>query len=209
MSVVQEIKQIAPNAKVDINTMANTFNDYAYKYGITTEKRLDAFLAQLAEETDGFRSLVEYASGAAYEGRLDLGNTQPGDGVKFKGRGGIMITGRSNYATVSKELFGDSRLLSDPTILQQPAPAMISSMFYWKTRGCNELADVGDFKGITKKINGGLNGWADRLSYWQRAKIYVSGFFLENPVVSAAAGVSLVALVIVLVLVHFKKIKLK
>lgn len=209
MSVVQEIRQIAPNAKVDINTMANTFEDYASKYGITNETRLDAFLGQLAEETDGFRSLEEYASGAAYEGRSDLGNTQPGDGVKFKGRGGIMITGRSNYAAVSKELFGDTRLLTNPEILEEPAPAMISSMYYWYSRGLNELADKGDYQTITKKINGGLNGWADRLTYWQRAKLYVSGFFLENPAVTAAAGISLAAVIVVLILIHFKKIKLK
>ena len=209
MSIVQQIRQIAPNAKVDVQTMANTFEANALKYGITTEKRLDAFLSQLAEETDGFRSLREYASGAAYEGRKDLGNTQPGDGVKFRGRGGIMITGRTNYAATSKHLYGDNRLLDTPQLLEQPAPAMLSSMHYWQSRGCNELADVGDYKGITKKINGGLNGWADRLTYWERAKIYVSGFFLNNPTLTAAAGVSIVAVIVVIILIHLKKIKLK
>lgn len=209
MSVLQEIKQIAPNAKVNIAAMADTFEHYAAKYGITTEKRLDAFLGQLAEETDGFRSLVEYASGSAYEGRVDLGNTQVGDGKKFKGRGGIMITGRLNYTTVSKELFGDLRLLTNPEILEQPEPAMISSMYYWKSRGLNELADAGDYAGITKRINGGLNGWADRLTYWQRAKVYVSGFFIDHPFASAVGGIGLAALIVVLVLAHFKKIKLK
>ncbi len=171
------IKSIAPKYKVNVSEIADTIDTDGHKYGLNSDKRTSAFISQAAHETDGFKSLKEYASGAAYEGRADLGNTQPGDGVKFKGRGIFMYTGRANYRDVSRHLFGDDRLLNNPEILEQPKYAALSAMYYWKSRGLNELADVGTeeaFKTITRRINGGLNGWADRLRYWDRAKLFFS-----------------------------------
>lgn len=206
-TIYDSLKKIAPHAKVDLRTFADTVSENAAKYGITTEKRMEAFLAQLAQETDGFRTFEEYASGAAYEGRKDLGNTQPGDGARFKGRGGIMTTGRINYQAVSKHLFGDDRLLRNPEILEEPKYAALSSMFYWKSRGLNELADVGDYKTITLRINGGLNGWADRLSFWEKSKIAITNTEInnlgrdikvaisKNPEISIVTGLTILGLV--------------
>jgi putative chitinase len=103
-----------------------------------------------------------------YEGRKDLGNTEPGDGYKFKGRGLIQTTGRANYAATGKAL--GVYLLSDPTLLALPDLAARSAGWYWRAHGLNELADVGDFKRITLRINGGTNGMDDRLARFKVAQ---------------------------------------
>ena len=111
-------------------------------------------------------------SGAAYDtGRLAkrLGNTpaKDGDGQRYKGRGALEITGRANYIAVSKGLGVD--FVSHPELLEQPNYAIQSACWWWTTHGLNLLADRSDFKGITKKINGGFNGYLDRLMYYRRA----------------------------------------
>ncbi len=139
---------------------------YAEKFGLTTTGRIAAFMAQAAHETDGFRTLREYASGAAYEGRKDLGNIYKGDGVKFRGRGIFQTTGRYNYGKVSKKIFGDERLLKTPELLEKPEWAVLSALHFWKDRNLNAYADSNDIKGLTYRINGGYNGLADRLKYY-------------------------------------------
>lgn len=136
--------------------------------GITTPKRRAAFLAQLAHESGQLRHFEEIASGAAYEGRRDLGNTQPGDGRRFKGRGPIQLTGRANYRAASAALGID--LVRNPTRAADPDVGFRIAGWYWRTRGLNALADVGNFREITKRINGGFNGLADRTRFWTRAK---------------------------------------
>jgi putative chitinase len=183
MTTAEIIKKMAPSYKVNVDAIAEVLDRKGKDYHLDTPARMQAFLAQAAHETDGFRTLTEYASGKAYEGRQDLGNTQPGDGVKFKGRGIFQITGRTNYGATSKHIYGDDRLLYHPELLSTPEPAAISALNYWNTRTVKmadgtrkhlyQLADEGDLKSITKGINGGLNGWADRLSYYDRIK----GFF--------------------------------
>lgn len=127
-----------------------------------------AFLAQLLHESGGFRYVRELASGVAYEGRADLGNTEPGDGARFKGRGLIQITGRSNYRDCGVALGLD--LVEHPELLEQPVAACRSAAWFWASRGLNELADKEDFLRITKRINGGTNGWAERVRFYERAK---------------------------------------
>lgn len=200
------LRKLAPNAAVDIDTIANTLASSAVQYGVDTEKRMEAFIAQAAHETAGFKTLREYASGAAYEGRTDLGNTQPGDGVKFRGRGIFQVTGRSNYKDVSRHIFGDDRLLTKPELLEEPVNATLSALHFWKSRNLSALADKGDFEGITKKINGGLNGWADRLSYYEKIKMYIGnsdvknfiadarGIFVRNPEVSIVTALTIFSL---------------
>lgn len=139
-------------------------------FGITTPMRQAAFLAQLAHESGEFRYMRELADGSAYEGRADLGNTQPGFGVKYKGRGPIQITGYNNYVKCSQALFGDDRLIDSPDLLEQPEQGCMAAAWFWSTHGLNELADAGDFIKITKRINGGLNGLEDREHYYKRAK---------------------------------------
>ena len=117
-------------------------------------------LAQLAHESDGFRAMEEYASGKAYEGRADLGNTQPGDGVRYKGRGPIQITGRANYRTFGRALGID--LERRPDLAAVPSIGLQVSAAYWASRNLNALADRDDILGITRAINGGNNGLDDR-----------------------------------------------
>jgi predicted chitinase len=141
------------------------------EFGITTLRRAQMFLAQLAHESGQLRYMEEIASGAAYEGRRDLGNTQPGDGRRFKGRGPIQLTGRANYRTYGKLLGID--LERHPERAADPDVGFRIAALYWKRAGCNALADKGTlaaFKAVTKKINGGYNGLDDRIRHWERAK---------------------------------------
>lgn len=138
------------------------------KYQITTPQRKAAFLAQIAHESGSLRYVREIASGEAYEGRKDLGNTEPGDGKRFKGRGLIQITGRYNYWLVGTALGYD--FINKPEDLELPGPACYSAAWFWHNTGLNRLADIDAFEKITRKINGGTNGMADRLKNWQIAK---------------------------------------
>ena len=112
--------------------------------------------------------MEEIASGSAYEGRADLGNTQPGDGKRYKGRGPIQLTGRANYKRYGDLLGLD--LVNNPTIAATKEVGFRIAGQFWKLNGLNELADQQQFKAITKKINGGYNGLDDRIKYYERAK---------------------------------------
>lgn len=155
-------------------------------YGITeTAERLAAFLAQIGHESGALRYTAELwgptAAQQRYEGRRDLGNTQPGDGPRFKGRGLIQTTGRANYAAARDRLrarHGAAEVPdfeAEPEALQSPHWAAWSAADYWGWRSLNALADAGDFERITRRINGGLNGQADRLQRWERAKAALAG----------------------------------
>jgi putative chitinase len=137
------------------------------RYDITTARRAAAAVAQFAHESAGFRTTTEYASGSAYEGRRDLGNTHPGDGTRFKGRGFIQITGRANYAAVSRAFGHD--FLARPGDLAEPRWAARASCWWWHAHGCNQIADGGDFVAVTRRINGGTNGLHDRQVLHARA----------------------------------------
>lgn len=139
------------------------------KYGITTPLQLAHFIAQLGHESMSFLFTEEIASGAAYEGRKDLGNTKPGDGKRFKGRGLIQLTGRANYAAYSK--FTGIDYLDKPERLSTDAVAAVDvSCWFWKDRGIDRLAEMDDVKAVTKRINGGFNGLDDRIRNLVRAK---------------------------------------
>lgn len=136
--------------------------------GINTPRRQAAFLAQLAHESGQLRYFEEIASGAAYEGRRDLGNTQPGDGVRYKGRGPIQLTGRHNYRIAGQALGID--LENNPTLAARPDVGFKIAVWYWNSRNLSAQADAGNFDAITRAINGGYNGKADRDRYWATAK---------------------------------------
>lgn len=135
---------------------------------INTPQRQAAFLAQLAHESVELRYFEEIASGQAYEGRRDLGNTQPGDGRRYKGRGPIQLTGRANYRDAGRALGLD--LEGNPPLAAEPRVGFRTAGWYWTTRDLNRLADKGDFVGITRRINGGTNGLADRQRYYATAR---------------------------------------
>lgn len=164
-----ELLRIMPYAASRADVFLTPLNDTMEEYSISTPLRMAAFLAQLAHESGEFRYVEELASGAAYEGREDLGNVSPGDGQRFKGRGLIQITGRSNYLKCSEALFGDDRLLNEPDLLRAPVYAVACAGWFWDTHHLNGLADKKDFRGITRVINGGYNGYADRVKYYERA----------------------------------------
>ncbi len=141
------------------------------EFDIGTPQRQAIFIAQTAYESMRYSHLEELASGQAYENRADLGNTQKGDGVKYKGRGCIQVTGRTNYGRCSAALFGiDGLLLDSPERLSEPGLAARSAGWVWSWKRMNELCDANDFAGITRRINGGLNGIVDRTILWNRAK---------------------------------------
>lgn len=130
-------------------------------YGILDNSlRLIHFLAQLAHESGNFHYMEEIASGAAYEGRKDLGNVNKGDGVRYKGRGPIQLTGRANYRKYGQELGIDFE--NNPTIVALPSVGMLVACKYWSENNLNVFADYDDVTTITRRINGGLNGFEDR-----------------------------------------------
>jgi putative chitinase len=132
------------------------------------------FLAQTGHESGELRWTSEFASGSAYEGRAGLGNTQPGDGQRFKGRGLIQITGRANYTAYSKASGTDFTTDATAVLLSHdPATAVAASCWFWNMKGLNELADRDDFVGITRRINGGTNGLAERAAILARARFFL------------------------------------
>lgn len=139
-------------------------------FGINTPLRQAHFIAQVAHESGSLNYVKEIASGQAYEGRKDLGNINKGDGVKYKGRGLIQITGKHNYTLFQKYLGGAPDIMNHPEYLEQPHLAVMVSCWFWKTHGLNELADTDSFVTITKKINGGTNGINERKAFLIRAK---------------------------------------
>jgi len=140
-------------------------------HDISTPERQAAFLAQIGHESGRLKYVRELwgptAAQKGYEGRADLGNTVPGDGFKYRGRGLIQTTGRHNYLKTGMALGLD--LIEHPELLEQPENAANSAAWFWEEHGLNELADAGDFIRITRRINGGVNGLAERQALLQTA----------------------------------------
>lgn len=165
----EQLMKIAPNAsKERLKLLTPALNQTFAKYQINTPLRIAHFIAQVAHESDCFNAMEEYASGEDYEWRDDLGNTQPGDGKRFKGRGLMQLTGRTNYADFSKAMGKD--FIAQPELVGQPPYTVLVAGWYWDTRKLNGDADNDDVKTITKIINGGYNGLEDRKDYLHRAK---------------------------------------
>ncbi|OJT27628.1 peptidoglycan-binding protein [Archangium sp. Cb G35] len=171
---IQQLRAIMPHlSEARANQMMPHLNAAMAEAGINTPRRQAAFLAQLAHESGEFRYMEEIASGAAYEGRADLGNTQPGDGVRYKGRGPIQLTGRSNYRAAGRALGID--LENNPTRAADPDVGFRTAAWYWNNRNLNSYADAGNFDAITYRVNGGYNGKASRDAYYARALQVLGG----------------------------------
>lgn len=181
-----------------VATFAEPMDHACVTFQISTPDRKAAFIPQAAHESGMFRRLVENLNYSAqglrstwparfnevdavalarqperianrvYSGRMGNGNEASGDGWRFRGRGLIQVTGRSNYAACGKAIGLD--LLTHPELLEIPVNAAMSAAWFWKSNGCNELADAGLFDAITKKINGGTNGAAERRALWIKAR---------------------------------------
>lgn len=130
--------------------------------------RVAAFVAQVGHESCGLKFFEEISSGAAYEGRKDLGNTEPGDGKRYKGRGPIQLTGRANYRAAGKAL--GVELEGDPDRAKDDDVAFRIAGWFWRSRHLNYFADTQEFDAITRRINGGQNGRADRIRRYHEAR---------------------------------------
>jgi putative chitinase len=174
MITFDQLKGICPDSNSNnivkyLPWLNNNFDGFE----INTLLRKRHFIAQVCQESGQFLYVKELASGRAYEGRKDLGNINVGDGMKYKGRGLIQITGRINYAMLSDFLFKDNRLLSTPELLESPEYAVKSAMWYWQSHGLNKVADMDDITLITRKINGGLTAIDNRINYYNKTKVYI------------------------------------
>ncbi|MGE0212733.1 MAG: glycoside hydrolase family 19 protein [Parvibaculaceae bacterium] len=168
------LKRIAPRGRPEI--LAG-FAQALSERGAAIERPLELahFVTQNAHESDGFRTVVEYASGKAYEGRKDLGNVQRGDGPRFKGRGTIQLTGRANYRAFT-HWAGAQRadapdFEAEPEKLAEAPWCFLAGLWYWRERRIGALVkgDADDIVRVTKAVNGGLNGLDDRKRYLARA----------------------------------------
>lgn len=141
------------------------------RHGLTTPLRQAHFLAQIGHESGSLRHVEEIASGTAYEGRTDLGNTRPGDGPRFKGRGLIQLTGRANYTRFGEAIGRKAEILANPALVaSDPALAVEAAGWFWSDRKLNAPADRDDLRLITRRINGGLNGLAQRQALFDRIR---------------------------------------
>lgn len=151
---------------------ANELTDLNFcliEFKINTKQRMRHFLSQIAHESGGLKWLKEIASGDAYEGRSDLGNSHPGDGKKFKGAGAIQITGRSNYQAFANHI-KDPRVMEGCNYVAEAYP-FSSAGYWWYLNNMNELCDRPDVnvEMVTRQVNGGVNGLDDRIYYYEKA----------------------------------------
>ncbi|MCF3191424.1 glycoside hydrolase family 19 protein [Pseudomonas bubulae] len=167
----QQLLLILPNAGQVAGVFVPVLNTAMSRYQIVGLKRVADFIAQVGHESGQLKYVKEIwgptAAQARYEGRKDLGNTAVGDGSKYRGRGLIQVTGRTNYIMCGEALALD--LINQPELLEKPQHACMSVAWFWVTRGLNTLADAGQFDRITGRINGGQNGAADRQALYARA----------------------------------------
>jgi putative chitinase len=142
-------------------------NDCLKTFNINTPSRICHFISQISHESGGGRWMKELASGDAYEGRRDLGNTQPGDGRRYKGAGYLQMTGRANYQAFSNYM-KDPRIMEGVNYVAEKYPAT-SAGFWWMNNSMNGLCDKNPtVEQVTRRVNGGINGLADREMYYQR-----------------------------------------
>ncbi|MDH5446999.1 MAG: chitinase [Gammaproteobacteria bacterium] len=165
---------MAHSTKPRINTYYPLFSTNLDKNSINTPLRKAHFLAQVGHESLSFRYTEEIASGADYQGRKDLGNTKPGDGIRFKGRGLLQLTGRKNYTAYAAHsklkllVKGNEKLLSTT-----PKYALDASIWFWNNKKLNKRADQDNLRSVTRRVNGGYNGLLDRQDYLCRAKFFL------------------------------------
>jgi putative chitinase len=149
-------------------TFLKLLNDAMKEFEINTLQRQAAFLAQVAHESGELRHMEEMISSAAVDGRKDFGSTKLGDGGRYKGRGPLQLTGRASYRAAGQALKLD--LENQPELVAKPEIGCRVSAWFWKIGGLNQLADQGDFRGISLRINGSSNGLEQRQKYYRKAK---------------------------------------
>lgn len=184
---VDQLKQIAGNSAPNAAVLSNmvsivvALQRTAPAVGLDKPHRVAQYLGQLGEESGEFKWDKELASGAEYEGRKDLGNVKPGDGVRFKGRTAGQITGRANYraftAWARKNVDNNAPdFEASPDLLNTDPWEGLGPIWYWDTHKLNAFADQGDIETITKRWNGGLNGFQVRVDNYVRAALVFLGY---------------------------------
>lgn len=165
-----QLRAIAGAKAPRVDEIADAFNASAGKFGLDRELRAAHFFAQIAHESGGFRYVREIwgptSAQTRYEGRRDLGNTEAGDGKRFMGRGLIQVTGRANareFTAWARRHYPDAPdFEADPVQMERAPWHLVGAFWFWDTRKLNALADRDDVEAVTRKINGGTNGLADR-----------------------------------------------
>lgn len=170
---LQHVYKEAPRARLE--RWLPILNQVMEKYEINTPSRVRMFLAQIGHESGLLRFVREIWGPTPQQLRYDpptdlarrLGNTEPGDGRKYMGRGLIQVTGKFNYTRVGQKM--GLPLVDRPELLEEPLNAAESAGIFWRDENLNALCDAGLFKELTRRINGGLNGYAHRYQLFQRA----------------------------------------
>jgi len=180
MITQQQLQRAVDNPidKKRLDAFVASFNQWAESFGITSKQRVVHYLAQVFRETGELKYCEEIASGQQYEGRKDLGNTHNGDGRRYKGRGYLQLTGRANYTLFNAFDLCTEDVVKSPEKVAEFPLNQIASMWFWQNNKLNELADQDDggligsdiVRRITRKVNGGTNGLAQRLFYYRRFK---------------------------------------
>jgi putative chitinase len=170
-----QLVRLAPHVpQAKLAEYLGPLNDAMHQADISTSlPRMEMFLATILHESGGLKFFREIwgptPAQQRYEGRHDLGNTQPGDGFRFRGRGVIQITGRANYRRFGPLVGAD--LEGNPDLAAAPEWAFKIAATFWTTHHLNHRADEGDFEGVTRAVNGGLNGWEQRRLLLRRVKV--------------------------------------
>lgn len=201
---VDILKAIAPGSKKtnykQLPGLALWMNHWFPKFSLDTKQEICHFLAQLAHESDSFNAMEEYGSkskpaGSAYEGRKDLGNIYPGDGIKFAGRGPIQVTGRKNYSLMGVKAGAPLKFINNPELLATYEWGVWSACVFWTERGLLDISNMSDgaripckikdnegitvvmvepIVFITRRVNGGVNGLSERIKFYERAKSIIN-----------------------------------
>ncbi|GIV61139.1 MAG: lysozyme [Rhodothermaceae bacterium] len=165
-------EMITPAPAALAGRFVEAINATMARYAIDTYRRESHFLAQVLHESGRLRYTEELwgptPAQQRYEGRADLGNTRPGDGFRFRGRGLIQLTGRANYTAYSRDTGID--YVGDPDALAEPLAAADVAGWFWHRHRLNALADRNDVYALTRRINGGLNGIMDRIALLRRVR---------------------------------------
>lgn len=192
------LRRIARARSVNSNmkSLVVAVNKYGPRFGLHRPYRLAHFLAQLAHESAGFRYDKEIwgptPAQKRYDTRTDLGNTKArdGDGKKYAGRTTLQITGKANYRAYRDWCrsmgFECPDFVKSPEKVNEDPWEGLAAIWYWETRHLNKYADRNDIEMITRRINGGLNGYADRLNYYTRAALVLMGYDVTRKNIKAS-----------------------
>jgi putative chitinase len=160
-----------------IEEIAPIFGAMLDAFDVTSDLRIAHFSAQIAHESAGFATTAEYSTGDQYENRRDLGNIKPGDGQRFKGRGLIQLTGRANYRRFGTVV--GLPLEDEPQLAEEPRISLRIACEFWRDLRLNEAADRDDLVAVTRRINGGLNGLAERSILLKAAKSAIAAIHAQ------------------------------